>query len=207
MELYLKSSSVQHKSPTLSHPSSIVPSASVSTVWWRRSLRSKKPLASNCPTVRTQRSPRQRVHTTLYCIVLHLYLYLYSTCFQNDILDSKLKKDRTYFAHINRCTSSAAQHIDSFPCLALSIPPLLFHPHVLFCYTVTHRHHLSPQDAINSFMESVKQKDLLVNVLGVVKEELPEVYAALIGTHTSTYISLQNFIKLALLTSTSVVSK
>lgn len=56
-------------------------------------------------------------------------------------------------------------------------------------------------------MESVKQKDLLVNVLGVVKEELPEVYAALIGTHISTYISLQNFIKLALLTSTSVVSK
>ena len=51
--------------------------------------------------------------------------------------------------------------------------------------------HFITQDAINSFMESVKQKDLLTNVLGVVKEELPEVYAALIGTYVSTYIACQ----------------
>ena len=35
---------------------------------------------------------------------------------------------------------------------------------------------------MTSFIESVKQKELLTSVLSVVKEELPEVYAALIGT-------------------------
>ena len=38
------------------------------------------------------------------------------------------------------------------------------------------------QDTLTSFIESVKQKELLTSVLSVVKEELPEVYAALIGT-------------------------
>jgi hypothetical protein len=37
------------------------------------------------------------------------------------------------------------------------------------------------QDTLTSFIESVKQKELLTSVLGAVKEELPEVYAALIG--------------------------
>ena len=38
------------------------------------------------------------------------------------------------------------------------------------------------QDTLTSFIESVKQKELLTSVLSIVKEELPEVYAALIGT-------------------------
>ena len=37
------------------------------------------------------------------------------------------------------------------------------------------------QDTLTSFIESVKQKELLTSVLAIVKVELPEVYAALIG--------------------------
>lgn len=39
------------------------------------------------------------------------------------------------------------------------------------------------QDTLTSFIESVKQKELLTSVLSIVKVELPEVYAALIGTY------------------------
>ena len=38
---------------------------------------------------------------------------------------------------------------------------------------------------MTSFIESVKQKELLTSVLAIVKVELPEVYAALIGTHVT----------------------
>lgn len=41
------------------------------------------------------------------------------------------------------------------------------------------------QDTLTSFIESVKQKELLTSVLAIVKVELPEVYAALIGTYVT----------------------